>query len=102
MALNFGRKQGESSNQSSNKRQQEETEDPNPAVSQASTATITEETGNTNPNLLSPFSTQTYHCNTDTLAIKPKRLKEKSARYTSQKDFYLSALTANLNSGTNT
>ena len=55
IALSFERKQGESSNQRSNKRQREEIEDPNPVVivSQASTAIITEETVNTNPNLLS-------------------------------------------------
>ena len=40
-----------------------------------------------NPNLLSSFSTQTYHHKTNTLAIKLNRLKEKSARYTSHKDF---------------
>ena len=55
IALSSERKQGESSNQRSNKRQREEIEDPNPVVivSQASTAIITEETVNTNPNLLS-------------------------------------------------
>ena len=68
--LSFGIKQGEFSNQRANKRQREETEDPNSAVivSQASTATMTEKIANTNPNLLSLFSVQTYHRNTDALA----------------------------------
>ena len=57
IALSFGRKQGQSSIQRSNKRLRQEIEDPNPAVivNQASTATIIEETVNTNPNLLSHF-----------------------------------------------
>ena len=94
--MSFGRKQGESSNQRSNKRQREEIEDPNSAVivSQASAATILKETVNTNPNLLSPFSTQTYHCNTDTLAIRLNRLKEQSARYTLHK-YFLSQCSSN-------
>ena len=84
IGLSFGRKQRESSNQRSKKRQQEEIEDLNPAVivSQASTATITEETVSTNPNLLSPFSIQTYQRNIDTLAITVSRLNKKSTRYT--------------------
>ena len=54
-------------------RQQEDLENSNQAVivSQASTATITEVTINTDPDLLSPLSTQAY-----------QRLKEKLARYT--------------------
>ena len=74
MVLSFGRKQGESSNQRSNKRQREEIEDLNVTVivSEASTATITKETVNSNPNLLSPFLTQTYLRKTDVLAIKLK------------------------------
>ena len=74
--MSFGRKRGESSNQRSNKRQREEIEDPNQAVigSQASTATDT-------ATMLSPFSSQTYHRNTESLAIKLNQLKEKSARY---------------------
>ena len=68
--LSFRIKQGEFSNQRANKRQREATEDPNSAVivSQASKATMTEKIANTNPNLLSLFSVQTYHCNTDALA----------------------------------
>ena len=72
------------------KRPREAIEDPNPIVilSQAFTATITEETVNTNPNLLSPFSAQTYDHNTDdALAVKLNRLKEKSARFASHKDY---------------
>ena len=72
------------------KRPREAIEDPNPIVilSQAFTATITEETVNTNPNLLSPFSAQTYDHNTDdALAVKLNRLKEKSARFASPKDY---------------
>ena len=66
-------------------------EDPNSAViSQAFAATITEEIVNTNQNLLPPFLTQTYHRNTDAVAIKLNRLKEKSARYTSHKNFFVS------------
>ena len=68
-ALNFGRKQGESSNQRSYTRQQEEIEDPNPAVI----------VGQADPFLLSPFSTQTYDHNTDALAIKVNRFEKKSA-----------------------
>ena len=88
IALSFSKKQGESSSQRS-KRSREQMEDQTPTimVSQASTATITNETVNTNPNLLSPFSTQTQYHNTDGLAIKLNRLKEKSARYTSHKEF---------------
>lgn len=76
--MRSGRKQGESSSQCSNEKQLEEIEDPNPAiiVSQAPTTTIKEETVNTNPDLLTQFSTQTYHQNTDSLAIKLNRLKE--------------------------
>ena len=79
IALSFGRKQGESSNQRSNKRQQEE--------NQVSTVTIREETVITNANFLLSSSTQTYHGNTDVLAIKLNKLKEKSARHTLHKDF---------------
>ena len=58
IALSFWRKRGECFSQRSNKRPGEESEDPQPAVivSQASTATITVETVNTNSKLLSPFS----------------------------------------------
>lgn len=72
------------------KRSREAIEGPNPIVilSQDFTATITEETVNTNPNLLSPFSTQTNDHNTDdALAVKLNRLKEKSARFESHKDY---------------
>lgn len=79
--------------QRSNKRQREEMEDQKQAVlvSQASTATITGKRVNTKPNLLPPFSTQTYHHNNDTLAIKFNRLKDTLCI----KIFYLSALTTN-------
>ena len=54
IALSFQRKQGKCSRQRSNKRPREESEDSQPAVivSQASTATITVETVNTNSKLL--------------------------------------------------
>ena len=98
IGLSFERKQRESSNQRSKKRQQEEIEDLNPAVivSQASTATITEETVSTNPNLLSPFSIQTYQRNIDTLAITVSRLNKKSTRYTSHKDFLSQCINSKL------
>ena len=98
IALSFGSKQGESLNQQSNKKQREEIEDPDPAVivSKVSTATITEETVNINPNLLSLFSTQTYHHNIDALDIKLDRLKEKSARCTLHKDFLFQCINSKL------
>ena len=66
------KKQGETSNQRSNKRAGEETADTNPTgiISQASTVTITNEIVDKNRNLLtaSPASGQKH--NTDGLAIK--------------------------------
>ena len=96
--MRSGRKR-KSSSQHSNKKQREEIEVWNPAVivSQASTVTITKEIVNTNPNLLTPFPTQTYHHNTDSLSIKLNRLKEKSARYTLHKGFPSQCLNKKLN-----
>ena len=101
IALIFGRKHGESSSQRSNKRHREEIKDPNITVivRQGSTATITEETVNTNSNLLSPFSVQTYHHNNYVLVIKLERLKEDTQDQQDTlhiKVFCPSALTTNL------
>ena len=98
IALIFGRKHGESSSQRSNKTHREEIKDPNIAVivCQGSTATITDKTVNTNPNLLSPFSVQTYHRNSYVLVIKLKRLKEDTQDTLHIKVFCPSALTTNL------
>ena len=84
--MSFRRKQRKSLSQRSSKIQREEIEDSSTTVkvSQASTATIAGEIVNINPNLPSPA-----------LAIKLNRLKGKSARYTSQKDFLSSSLTTN-------
>ena len=54
-------------------------------VSQASTSTITDESDNTNPYLLTARPPRSN--NNDALAIKLNRLREKSARYNSHKDF---------------
>ena len=76
------KKQGQTSNQRSNKRAGEETADTNPTgiISQASTATITNEIVDKNRNLLtaSPASGQKH--NTDGLAIKLNWLKENHER----------------------
>ena len=54
-------------------------------TSQASTSTITDESDNTNPNLLTTRPTRTR--NADALVIKPNSLREKAAQYNSHKDF---------------
>ena len=75
-------KEGESSIQSLSKKQRAEIVDPTLTVivSQAYTATITEETLITNPNSLSLFSGQIYHHITNVRAIKLNRLKEELAK----------------------
>ena len=120
--MSFRRKQGKSSSQRSSKIKREEIEDSSTTVivSQASTATIAGEIVNINPNLpsrqyqctlttvpmhlLSNLLSRQYQCtcyqtyphdSTNALAIKLNRLKGKSARYTSQKDFLSSSLTTN-------
>ena len=88
IAFSVLKKQGETSKQISNERAREEIEGTNPTViiSQVSTATITNETVDQNQNFLTASSTLGQKHNTDGLAIKLNRLKEKSARYVSHKD----------------
>ena len=87
ISFNVVKKYGEISNQRPGKRLRGDMEDLTPEilVSQASTSTITDEGENTNPNLLTTRPTRTR--NTDALAIKLNRLREKSARYNSRTDF---------------
>ena len=89
VSFSFLGKQGDSSSHCSNKRPKGEVEDPNPAIiaSRASTGTIKEVTLDTNPDLLSPFSTHTHHHKNDVRTFKLVILKGKSARYTLYKDF---------------
>ena len=58
---------------------------PETLVTQASASTITDESDNTNPNLLTGRPPRTHY--TDALAIKLNDLREKSARYNSHEDF---------------
>ena len=79
----------ETSNQRSNKRAREEIEDTSPTVliSQASTATITDETVNQNRKFLTASPALGQKHNTDRLTTKLNRMKETSARYVSKRDF---------------
>ena len=72
----------------SNKRAREEIEDTSPTllVNQASTSTITEEPITVNANYLSPRA-DNKNQNSDELALKLNRLKDKSARYVSHEEF---------------
>ena len=85
--FNVVKKHGDISNQRPGKRLRGGIEDLTPEilVSQASASTITSESDNTNPNLLTATAPRTQ--NTDALAIKLNRLCKKSARYNSHKDF---------------
>ena len=87
ISFNIVKKHGEISNKRPDKRLGGDIEDLTPEilVSQASTSTITDESDNTNPNLLTARPPRSN--NTDALAIKLNRLREKSARYNSHKDF---------------
>ena len=85
--FNVVKKHGDISNQRPGKRLRGGIEDLTPEilVSQASASTITSESDNTIPNLLTTTAPRTQ--NTDALAIKLNRLCKKSARYNSHKDF---------------
>ena len=77
ISFNVIKKHGEISTQISTKRLREDTE----IISNSSMSRIIQEEDNVNSNLLTAAPLQNH--NTDGLAIKLNRLKEKPARYTS-------------------
>ena len=87
ISLNVIMKQGETSAQRSTKILREDTEHltPETLINNFSTSTIIQEEDDINSNLLTAAPTQNH--NTDGLAIKLNRFKEKSARYNSRREF---------------
>ena len=92
--FNVTKKQGETSSQRSTKRLWEDTEHLTPEImiSNSSSSTVIQEEGNINSNLLTATPPQ----NQDGLAIKLTCLKEKSARYNSNRDFLSKFIQENL------
>ena len=86
ISLKFERKASDQIIPRSNKRARQETEDTSPSmmVNQTSTSTITEGSLTVNVNYLSPRAGNNNH-NTDKLALKLNRLKDKSAKCLSHK-----------------
>ena len=94
ISFNVIEKQGETSTQRSAKRLREGTGDITPEIliSNSSSSVIIQEEGNINSNLLTATPPQ----NQDGLAIKLTCLKEKSARYNSNRDFLSKFIQENL------
>ena len=93
ISFNVTMKQGQISTQRSTKRLREDTEHLTPEILLSNSSTYQEE-DNINSNLLRAAPPQNH--NTDGLAIKLNRLKEKSARYNSHRDFLSKFIQENL------
>ena len=90
------RKQGEDSNPKPNKRFREEETNPSILVSGASTDTLIEEPTSINTSYLQPSTPTHTYINKEQVAVKLNRLKDKSARYESHKEFLSNCIQSKL------